>query len=238
MTRCARPMVIALALAALPCGLPSIARADAHAQPPPGGWSSADLFNLGNRYARAGKTGLAVLNYERASLLAPDDPDIEANLELVRRSVALPVEPRSRWSRAVGGVSPTAAAWIGLGGWMLIAAALLAGPLLAGWRISGPPAAAPRWARRGGLVAGVLLVGFTVANGVTVWPKVHEAIVIAAATPVRVSPAPMADASFTLKEADAVTIGGEHEGFWLVRASGDRAGWVWEADLAPVVPRD
>lgn len=233
-----RARVIAVAVALALCGGWSSARADANPQQPArGGWSSAALYDLGNRYARAGKTGLAVLNYERASLLAPDDPDIEANLELVRRSVALPVEPRSRWSRAVGGVSPSAAAWIGLGGWMLIAAALLAGPRLPGPRLAGP-AAAPRWARRALLVAGVLLVGFTVANGVTVWPKVHEAIVIAAATPVRVSPAPMADASFTLKEADAVTIRGEHEGFWLVRASGDRAGWVWEADLAPVVPRD
>ncbi len=43
-------------------------------------FSAASLYNLGNSYARAGKTGLAVLNYERASLLAPNDPDIQANL--------------------------------------------------------------------------------------------------------------------------------------------------------------
>jgi hypothetical protein len=220
-------VIIALALATLLGGLPSIARADAPTQPPPGGWSSADLYNLGNRYARAGKTGLAVLNYERARMLAPDDPDVEANLDLVRRSLALPVEPRSRLSRAVGGVNPTAAAWIGLGGWLLLSAALLAGALPAG----------PRWVHRAGVIAGIALTGFTVANALTFWPRVHEAIVIAASTPVRVSPAPMADALFTLKEADAVTIGGEHEGFWLVRTAGGRAGWVWQTDLAPVVPR-
>ena len=38
-----------------------------------------------NSYARAGKPGLAVLNYERAALLAPDDPDINANLDLRAR---------------------------------------------------------------------------------------------------------------------------------------------------------
>jgi hypothetical protein len=66
----------------------------------------------------------------------------------------------------------------------------------------------------------------------------HEAIVIAGAAPVRVSPAPMGDALFTLKEAEAVRITGEHEGFFLVRTLPGRVGWVWHADLVPVVPRN
>ena len=49
-------------------------------------YSADGLYNLANSYARAGKPGLAVLNYERAALLAPDDPDINANLEYVRTS--------------------------------------------------------------------------------------------------------------------------------------------------------
>jgi hypothetical protein len=68
------------------------------------------------------------------------------------------------------------------------------------------------------------------------WPRLHEAIVIAGAVPVRVSPAPLGDALFTLKEAEAVTIAGEHEGFVLVRTAAGRTGWVWHADLVPVVP--
>ena len=49
-------------------------------------YSADGLYNLANSYARAGKPGLAVLNYERAALLAPYDPDIAANLEYVRTS--------------------------------------------------------------------------------------------------------------------------------------------------------
>jgi tetratricopeptide (TPR) repeat protein len=198
----------------------------ARAEAPRAEWSSTALYNLGNAYARAGKPGLAVLNYERASLLAPGDADIQANLALVRRSLALPTERGSPWRRAAGDLDPTAAAWIGLGGWLLLGAALLAGRLQA----------APRWARRAALIGGGALLGVTVVNGITLWPRVHEAIVIAASAPVRVSPAPMGDALFELTEAEAVRISGEHEGFVLVRTSGGRAGWVWHTDLAPVVP--
>jgi len=45
----------------------------AQSPPPPSqpAYSADGLYNLANSYARAGKPGLAVLNYERASLLAP-----------------------------------------------------------------------------------------------------------------------------------------------------------------------
>ena len=53
------------------------------AAPTEPGYSADGLYNLANSYARAGKPGLAVLNYERADLLKPNDPDIEANLRYV-----------------------------------------------------------------------------------------------------------------------------------------------------------
>ncbi len=199
----------------------------ADSQPPPAEWSSAALYNRGNAYVRAGKPGLAVLNYERARLLAPNDPDVAANLLLIRRSLALPAEPGSRLTRVVGGVSPTMAAWIGVAGWALIAAALM----------SGHSSRPHRWLRRTAVIAGAALIGFTVASGVALWSRLHEAIVIAGEAPVRVSPAPLGDALFSLKEAETVRTAGEHEGFVLVRTASGRTGWVWHADLAPVVPR-
>jgi hypothetical protein len=220
----ARCVLLALGLVLWGCA----GGAQADAQPPPGGWSSAALYNLGNAYVRAGKPGLAVLNYERARLLAPDDPDVEANLMLLRRSLGLPTDSGSRMNRAVGVLSPTLATWIDVVGWALIAAALL----------SGRSPTLPHWVRRTAGIAGAVLIGFTVASGVALWPRLHEAIVIAGAAAVRVSPAPLGDALFTLKEAEAVTTAGEHEGFVLVRTAGGRTGWVWHADLVPVVPRN
>src|ERR1700680_589979 len=63
------------------------------------GDSASPLYTSANAYARAGKPGLAVLNYERASLLAPDDPDVAANLRFVRESAHVAVESR-------GGIDP------------------------------------------------------------------------------------------------------------------------------------
>ncbi len=46
--------------------------------------SATVYFNLGNSYYKIGKYPLAILNYERAKLLAPGDEDINYNLSLAR----------------------------------------------------------------------------------------------------------------------------------------------------------
>src|ERR1700688_1343375 len=60
--------------------------------PAPEGYSAPALYNLANSFARAGKPGLAVLNYERARLLDPKDLDIEANLRHVREASGQPAD--------------------------------------------------------------------------------------------------------------------------------------------------
>jgi tetratricopeptide (TPR) repeat protein len=44
-------------------------------------------FNLGNAYFKTKQYTLAILNYERAKLLAPDDEDIEFNLQVANQYV-------------------------------------------------------------------------------------------------------------------------------------------------------
>lgn len=48
------------------------------------GVSSEILYNLGNAYYRSNNIAKAVLNYERALLLTPNDRDIKENLSFVR----------------------------------------------------------------------------------------------------------------------------------------------------------
>src|SRR3984893_18178317 len=83
------------------------------AQPSQPRYSADGHYNLANSSARAGKPGLAVLNYEPPLLLAPDDADINANLEYVRASAHVPTEPRTRFARIAQAANPTLAAWTG-----------------------------------------------------------------------------------------------------------------------------
>jgi len=196
------------------------------AAPAPAGYSAAGLYNLANSYARAGKPGMAVLNYERARLLAPNDPDVEANLQFVRSSAHLPSETPGTFDRVAGTASPFLLAWIGIAGLIIVGACVL----------SGRSSARHRRLRHAGILLGLCMMGLTVCNGIALWPRLHAGVVIVAATPVRVSPVPMGDALFTLAEGETVKLAAEHEGFTLIRSRSGRSGWVSKANVAPIAP--
>jgi hypothetical protein len=193
----------------------------------PAGYSAAGFYNLGNAYARQGKWGMAVLNYERASLLSPNDPEIEANLNYVRASAHLPASARSRFDRIARIVTPFAASWIGISGLLILSICMVAAAISPRYR----------WARRLGGLLGVAMVCLTVCNAVSLWPTLHEGIVINGAAPARVSPVPMGDSLFTIPEAQSVKIAAEHEEFLLVETAKGRTGWVSRANVASVMPR-
>ncbi|MEA3198157.1 MAG: hypothetical protein QOF32_2209 [Gammaproteobacteria bacterium] len=193
----------------------------------PAGYSAAALYNLANAYARAGKPGLAVLNYERARLLEPDDPDIDANLRRVRETSGLPPESRSGFERLASSIaSPRILAWVGVLGLLIAGVSTLARLRYAAHRRKLFTAA----------LLGISLAGLAVGNGVALWPIMHEAVITHAA-PVRVSPVPIEEPVFVLPEASTVNVSAEHDGFMLVRASSGRTGWVSSANIAPVVPQ-
>jgi hypothetical protein len=169
---------------------------------------------------------LAVLNYERAALLAPNDPDITANLEYVRSLAHVPTQPRSRFARIVLAVTPALAAWGGVLGVTLFGAGLLAGKITHRFR----------WVRACGTLLGAVLIALTISNAMLVWPRMHEAVVLINQMPARVSPVPMGDTAFVLPEAETVTVAAEHEDFVLIRTRGGLSGWVARASLGAVVP--
>jgi len=217
-----RALRIAMLLVGLAlCGGQTLAQAS---QPR---YSADGLYNLANSYARAGKPGLAVLNYERAALLAPDDADINANLEHVRASAHVATEPRNRFARIVQAASPTLAAWAGVVGIILVGLGLLARRIARRFQ----------WMRIGGVLVGAVLIVLTASNAMLLWPRMHQAVVLVDQTPARVSPVPMGDTSFMLPEAETVTITAEHEEFALIRTRSGLSGWVARANLGAVVPQ-
>lgn len=97
----------------------------------------------------------------------------------------------------------------------------------------------PRHRRKFAVAAflGLSLLGVSIGNGVTLWPVVHEAVVVTHTAPVRVSPAIIEETLFVLPEASIVSTGAEHDGFVLVRTAAGRAGWVPSTNLAPILPQ-
>ena len=204
------------------------ARASAQAPAPaPAGYSAPALYNLANAYARAGKPGLAVLNYERAKLLEPNDPDIDANLRHVREAVGLPPESRNRFERMAELASPRILAWVGVLG-LLIAGVSMRARCLYPQHQHKLLAAA---------LVGISLLGVTIANGFALWPILHEAVVVTQTAPVRVSPVPIEEPLFVLPEASIVRMMGEHDEFVLIRTEAGRTGWAQRSNLAPIAPK-
>jgi tetratricopeptide (TPR) repeat protein len=77
------------------------------------GQESAKLyFNLGNAYYKAGNMNQAILNFERAKLLSPNDENIDFNIRMANQFVVTSIEPLPlpfflRWRASVVNMYPS-----------------------------------------------------------------------------------------------------------------------------------
>lgn len=201
------------------------------------GFRSGGLeYNLGNAYFKSGDLGRSILHWERASVLAPGDPDIRANLDLARQLTVDAVEPLPRfWLLAV------LAWWVGL----LPRAALVAVVAIA-W-LSFTSGAAMRvlargeWARRVGswLAAGggvaVLILGTNLfVRESRLWEP-ERAVILAEAAAVRSAPAQDDDlVIFEVHEGTRLRID-RRTGDWAEVVLDDgKVGWV-RVDVMEVI---
>lgn len=187
--------------------------------------SAAALYNQGNAFARAGRPGMAVLNYERAQLLSPGDADLAANLDAVRRAQHLTMAPKPAWVRLVLALSPTAAALLGMVGLTLLGVGVVVLPRLTAIRALSWAAAA----------LGLVLMGITAAQAAWFHSALQAGVVVAPEVPARVTPVPMGETAFVLPEAATVTVAGEHDDYLLVKTDTGQNGWVPSTGVARVV---
>ena len=181
----------------------------------------ADLYNEGNAHARAQEWGLAVLDYQRARLQAPNDPDVEANLRYVLDAAKVKTAVPSFFQRLTRVASPNTAAALGLLGLMGLGCSLI-------WLRPLPRVAV--W------LIGLPLMGFAVGHALGLRPLLHGAVVVGGPAAVQASPVPMADTVFTLPEATSVTILAERPDYLLVATELGSTGWVPRARVIPIVP--
>lgn len=173
----------------------------------------AHWYNLGVAYYRMGAKGRATAAWVRARRLAPREPTIVRAMRLT----PLPDATSARWLWSPP-VTPQELLLLGALGWIL-------GWLGWVWR----PRVRERW--------GVLLVFSALAAaagvGLRIWYHQQVAVVLDQ-TVLRLSPHGRAPAIGPLDAGGAVRILRTGPGWTLVRAPGDREGWVASDAIAPI----
>jgi hypothetical protein len=192
---------------------------------PAGSYSAAALYNAGNAYARTGKPALAVLDYERARLLAPMDPDLRENLHHVRESAGLPARGGSWLSEHDRLTDPNTMYWLGLFGLTLAGAGFLARRVSSKHRV----------ALAGAAIAGLVLSAVSVCDALATASILNEAVVMQT-SPADAAPISCGEPLFAVPQADIVHVRDEHQGFVLIRDSEGREGWVARTDLTSIIP--
>ena len=191
------------------------------------GYSAPVLFNLANALQRGGQLGEAILNYERAGLLSPNDPDIAVNLNVACQNAGIEPERPSEIQMA--------ARTLTMNLWFVAAAAALSLltvtlPLKHLWR------GAYRALNFGGVTATVVL-GIAVAALVSRGTELHRAVATAPETIIAgVSPVTTAEPVFKLRAGEDISLQQIHGTFALVRNHAGQQGWVKTGDIAPVIP--
>jgi hypothetical protein len=190
-------------------------------------FSARQFYRQANAEERAGNVGLAIRDYERATLLAPGEPAIAHNLQLAKDRAGVATRPTPAWERPITALSLNALA-------ILVSICLLLLSLLIfGTRLI--PVTIRRASGRVGVAAAAVAM---LACAAIAWrsSELDRAIVVAAAATLHLAPAEAADAVGTLKGGNSVTTQRTHGEFAYVRTAGGEHGWVRRSEIAPVIP--
>lgn len=189
--------------------------------------SAPALYNEGNAAQRAGRLGPAILSYERARLLAPDDTAISHNLSLARQKAGVTAPVIPWWQTPAHWLSFNGFAVLGSLSLLLFAVTFFGMPVL--------PSSLGSIARGAAVSLGVvaLLAWSAVAAR---WPELDSAVVIGTQPAVHIAPAANAAVLFDLKPGELVREGSGYGGFVRISTPDGRSGWVAATDVEKVVP--
>lgn len=191
--------------------------------------SEALYYNLGNAYYKNGQAGRAVLNYQRALQLDPQDKNTLHNLEVVRAGLPEPparIQPSGvveAWLSVQNALSSQSWSIIGL------AMVWLAAAGLAIWLLGG----ARRRAKLG-LAGGVVILTLSILPFLLAYGRSRQeffstrAVVMVQETPLRAAPEEESKELQKLYEGATVEILDALEGWNKVRLEDTSEGWLPE----------
>jgi tetratricopeptide (TPR) repeat protein len=189
--------------------------------------SEALFYNLGNSYYRTGELGRAMLNYERARLIDPDDEDILHNIAVLRREQQneLEVIPEFfllRWWKNTRRL-------LDVSGWSVLGILLLwtgSGGLVL-WLLG-----QKRTHRKWGFLAGIALIGLSflpfslAASRQAALHNSDIAVILEAEVALRSAPDPQSKPILTLHEGLSIQLLDQIGEWYKVRLSDGEQGWL------------
>jgi tetratricopeptide (TPR) repeat protein len=195
------------------------------------GYVSGDLYyNLGNAYYKSGDIPAAILNYERARRLNPDDDDLQHNLQLANLMVTDRIDPTPRlfvwdaWDNIKGWFSLKGITLLMYGCYLLVLAAAAALLLVRTYIL-----------RKAAMISGaccllLFLFALTVfVARVSDVTRTDDAIVRAQIVTVKNSPDEKSSDAFVLHGGVKVRII-DHLGAWTkIRLVDGKQGWMPES---------
>ena len=190
---------------------------------------SADVYyNLGNAYYRTDNITRAVINYERALLLSPGDPDIRVNLQLARSKTIDKITPESEmffvtWYRSLVNIM-SVDGWATMSLVSLAIAIILALCYLFSGRV---------WMQKTGFFGALAMIVIFGLSNLFAWQQKDQlvnrtgAIVISPAAAVKSTPANGGTDLFIIHEGTKVEITDSSMKEWKeVRIADGKEGWI------------
>lgn len=189
--------------------------------------SAAVYFNLGNAYYKSDDLPSAILYYEKAHKLAPNDPDISINIRFANLKIADKIEPQptffvTRWWQSfilalpVNTLAVLSTVFI-LSGFLLLIAYLFANILIL---------------KKAFFYAGILAIGFGIISifmanrQLNYFDEHHQAIIFSSSVVVKSTPDANAKPLFVMHEGTKVAISRQNGNWIEIEISNGNSGWI------------
>ncbi len=193
-----------------------------------GGYSANLFYNLASSYAQNGQIGLAILYFERAARLAPGDPDIQGNLELVRKEKSLFQEEQGFKEGFIRLFPLDHWLWIFIGGTVVLAASSLLSVSKSNQTKS----------RLFVIVCSLSVMAMALLGFSGQYKYYDDAVVIVDNAKLRVSPFSSAAVSGSMREGRMISPGKIYKDYTLVSDASGRSGWLANGDFKRIAPAD
>lgn len=200
------------------------------------GYEGVSLFyNLGNSYYREGKIGYAILNYEKALRISPNDDDIRHNLAIantktIDRIDTLPKFFLFQWWESL-------LSFFSLKSWIYFSFFLYILILIAsGIYFFTKNSRTQRYSFFGGLIILCFFILSVVVLSVNLNRELNikHGIVIASAVSAKLSPDVKSNDAFVIHEGLKVQLEDKVDNWVKIRLNDGKIGWLHENDVAKI----